>query len=40
MEKWEKKSDMALSAERFGGTPKSEDEEPPTDIDTQKAPPN
>lgn len=40
MEKWEKQSDMYLSAQRFGGQPKTETEEAPTDIDEQKAPPN
>lgn len=38
MGKWESASDMARSAERFGGAPKTTTEEAPTDIDTQKAP--
>lgn len=40
MGKWESNSHMAKSAERFGGQPKTDDEEPPTVIDEQTAPPN
>lgn len=40
MDNWEKGSEMFKSAEKFGGTPKSDTEEAPTEIDDQKAPPN